>query len=88
MTKVYTYTDEQLAQMANNVLLNVVESLKREKYLTDEQSVDILTNYSIMIETNGWLPKFLSKWMKLDDGRMIFRLVKAIGRVSLKDETK
>lgn len=51
MTKVYTYTDEQLAQMANNVLLSVVESLKREKYLTDEQSVDILTNYSIMIDS-------------------------------------
>lgn len=88
MTKVYTYTDEQLAQMANNVLLNVVESLKREKYLTDEQSVDILTNYSIMIETNGWLPKFLSKWMKLDDDKMIFRLVKAIGRAPREDETK
>jgi len=88
MTKVYTYTDEQLAHMANNVLLSVVESLKREKYLTDEQSVDILTNYSIMIETNGWLPKFLSKWMKLDDDKMIFRLVKAIGRVPREDETK
>lgn len=88
MTKVYTYTDEQLAQMANNVLLNVVESLKREKYLTDEQSVDILTNYSIMIETNGWLPKFLSKWMKLDDDKMIFRMVKAIGRAPREDETK
>lgn len=88
MTKVYTHTDEQLAQMANNILLSVVESLKREKYLTDEQSVDILTNYSIMIETNGWLPKFLSKWMNLDDCKMIFRLVKAIGRVPLKDETK
>lgn len=88
MTKVYTYTDEQLAQMANNVLLNVVESLKREKYLTDEQSVDILTNYSIMIETNGWLPKFLSKWMKLDDDKIIFRLVKAIGRAPREDETK
>ena len=88
MTKVYTYTDEQLAQMANNVLLNVVESLKREKYLTDEQSVDILTNYSIMIEANGWLPKFLSKWMKLDDDKMIFRLVKAIGRAPREDETK
>lgn len=36
MTKVYTYTDEQLAQMANNVLLTVVESLKREKYLTGQ----------------------------------------------------
>ena len=88
MTKVYTYTDEQIAQMANNVLLNVVESLKREKYLTDEQSVDILTNYSIMIETNGWLPKFLSKWMKLDDDKIIFRLVKAIGRAPREDETK
>ena len=88
MTKVYTYTDEQLAQMANNILLSVVESLKREKYLTDEQTADILTNYSIMIETNGWLPKFLSKWMKLDDDKMIFRLVKAIARVPLKDETK
>ena len=88
MTKVYTYTDEQLAQVANNVLLSVVESLKREKYLTDEQSVDILTNYSIMIETNGWLPKFLSKWMKLDDDKMIFRLVKAIGRAPREDETK
>ena len=88
MTKVYTYTDEQLAQMANNVLLSVVESLKREKYLTDEQSVDILTNYSIMVETNGWLPKFLSKWMKLDDDKMIFRLVKAIGRAPREDETK
>jgi hypothetical protein len=88
MTKVYTYTDEQLAHMANNVLLSVVESLKREKYLTDEQSVDILTNYSIMIETNGWLPKFLSKWMKLDDDKMIFRLVKAIGRAPREDETK
>ena len=88
MAKVYTYTDEQLAQMANNVLLNVVESLKREKYLTDEQSVDILTNYSIMIETNGWLPKFLSKWMKLPDDKMIFRMVKAIGRAPREDETK
>ena len=88
MTKVYTYTDEQLAQVANNVLLSVVESLKREKYLTDEQSVDILTNYSIMIETNGWLPKFLSKWMKLDDDKIIFRLVKAIGRAPREDETK
>lgn len=88
MTKVYTYTDEQLAHMANNVLLSVVESLKREKYLTDEQSVDILTNYSIMIETNGWLPKFLSKWMKLDDDKMIFRMVKAIGRAPREDETK
>lgn len=88
MTKVYTYTDEQLAHMANNVLLSVVESLKREKYLTDEQSVDILTNYSIMIETNGWLPKFLSKWMKLDDDKMIFRMVKAVGRAPREDETK
>ena len=88
MAKVYTYTDEQIAQMANNVLLSVVESLKREKYLTDEQSVDILTNYSIMVETNGWLPKFLSKWMKLDDDKMIFRLVKAIGRAPREDETK
>lgn len=88
MAKVYTHTDEQLAQMANSILLSVVGSLKREKYLTDEQSVDILTNYSIMIETNGWLPKFLSKWMKLDDDKMIFRLVKAIARVPLKDETE
>lgn len=83
MTKVYTFTDEELARMANEVLLSVVDSLKREKYLTDEQSVDILTNYSIMIETNGWLPKFLSKWMKLDDDKMIFRMVKAIGRRTL-----
>lgn len=41
-----------------------------------------------MIETNGWLPKFLSKWMKLDDDKMIFRLVKAIGRAPREDETK
>lgn len=88
MTKVYTYTDEQLTHMANNVLLSVVEALKREKYLTGEQTVDILTNYSILIETNGWLPKFLSKWMKLDDDRMIFRMVKAIGRAPREDETK
>lgn len=80
MTKLYSYDIEGLTQIANHTLINVLTALSKEGYLSKDQVTEIGTNYSVIIETKRWLPKFLSKWLNLDDDHLSVRLCKAINR--------
>lgn len=85
MTKLYSYEHEQLLELSNNIFLNVVYALKEEKYLSEQQMDEILTNYSVILEDRSWLPKFLSKYLGLNKDHQHYRLVKAIGRKEIKE---
>lgn len=80
MTHVYQMTEEDLQRNINKALGVVVDSLRIEGYLTEEQASHIHTNYSLIIETKAWLPEFLANWLKMKDDSMKLRLVKAVGR--------
>lgn len=81
MTKLYSYDHEGLTRFANNILGNVIIGLQKEGYLTQNECDEIGINYSVVVETTTWLPKWLSKWLKLEDDHLNFRLCKAIGRI-------
>lgn len=77
---IYEVTAEQLLRNANTTLGTVVDGLRREGYLTQEQADHIHTNYSVVIEKRDWLPDFLVDWLGIKDNTFKVRLVKAIGR--------
>ncbi len=83
MTKLYSYDPEGLTKIANHILGNVIVGLQKEGYLTQSEHDEIAINYSVVVETTTWLPKWLSKWLKLNDDHLNFRLYKAIGRIPL-----
>ena len=78
--KQYVLDTEELTKYLNSAFCNTVNGLYREKYLTKKQADEIGANYSIIIESNTWLPKVIARWIGLDDDRIVFRLVKAIER--------
>lgn len=80
MTSVYTFTDDQLLHAINRALVISVEGLRKEGYITQEQSNDICTNYSLILESKKWLPVFLGEMLRLKDDGLSLRLVKAVGR--------
>lgn len=80
MTKLYSYDIEGLTEIANHTMINVINGLCKEGYLSKDQVTEIGTNYSVIIETKRWLPKFLSKWLNFGDDHLNFRLYKAINR--------
>ena len=86
MTKLYSYDHESLTHIANLTMTNVILGLQKEGYLTKSECDEIGINYSVVVETTTWLPKWLSKWLKLEDDHLNFRLCKAIGRIPLNTE--
>lgn len=77
---VYTMNFEDLQKHANSVLMTVVNGLSKEKLLTEKERSDILTNYSIIVEKDTWLPDWLVKVLKLKENAVTYRLVKVINR--------
>ena len=85
MSNLYTFDDAELLKQTNYTLGAVVDGLRREGFLTQDQANQIHTNYSIIIESKNWLPEFLTKWMRMKDTTLKIRLVKAIGREEYKE---
>lgn len=77
---VYEMTPQQMVRNSNVTLNTVVDGLRREGYITQEQADHIHTNYSIVIEQRDWLPDFLIDWLGIKENTFKPRLVKAIGR--------
>jgi hypothetical protein len=84
----YVFTYEELQGHLNTAFINTITSLKDEKYLTQKECNDICSNYSIIIESNGWLPKAVAKWMGMSDIHFRYRLVKAVNRRGEKENAK
>lgn len=76
----YVFNNDELQGHLNTAFVNAITSLSKEKYLTQKQCDEICSNYSIIIESNTWLPKALSKWLGLADNRIHYRLAKVINR--------
>jgi hypothetical protein len=76
----YQFIDEELQRHLNQAFINTINGLAHEKFITAKQCNEICTNYSIVIEKRNWLPRTLSKWLGLDDGKVFYRLVKAVNR--------
>lgn len=85
---VYSLDSEQLQQYVNSAFVNVVNGLVKEKYLTKTKADEIIGNYSVVMETNRWLPKSVSKWLKLKDDRLTFRLMRAVDREGGEGDTQ
>lgn len=80
MTHVYQVDDNDLLRNANKTMGVVVDGLRREGFLTEDQASTIHTHYSVIIESNSWIPKFLADWLGMKKDGLSVRLVKAIGR--------
>lgn len=80
MSKLYTLTDEELLKFVNSAFANTINGLYKEKYLTKSKADEIIGNYSIVVESNRWLPKSVAKWLGLKEDRIVFRLVRAVDR--------
>ena len=85
MTQVYTFDDVELLQLVNHNYTHVVDALRREGFLTPEQAQTLHTEYSVIVETTSWMPKALSKWLGLKDGRLGVRLARVIAREKADD---
>lgn len=80
MTSVYTFDDTQLLQQVNYTKGILVDSMRREGFITDDQAAELHTHYSMIIENKSWVPDFLAKFLSLKDDSIRVRLVRAIGR--------
>ena len=76
----HTMSDEELQRLVNMALASIAEGLEEEGYVEKGKSKEIMIKYSVIVERNTWLPKWVSEKLKLEKDRIIFRLVKAIGR--------
>lgn len=79
MTHIYQLNDNELLGNINKTMGVVVDGLRMEGFLTEQQAEQIHTHYSIIIESRAWLPKFLAEWLGIKDN-LTMRLVKAVGR--------
>lgn len=75
-----TLTEEELTRHANLVFVETIAALAQEKLLTAEQADDTILNYSIILESPSWLPSYLAKWLKIDNDKFRWRVVRAVGR--------
>jgi len=78
--KVYSVTDQDILRYSNLALTCVIDGLKKEGYLTQEQRNKITENYSLIIEDDSWLPKWLVEKIGLTKDKFAYRLVRAVGR--------
>ena len=84
MTHVYQMSDDDLTRNINRAKDVVIDSLRIEGYLTQEQADELHTHYSVIIESRSWMPEFLANWLGLSKDSMSVRMVKAIGRMEKK----
>lgn len=80
MTSVYTFDDTELLKQVNYTKGALVDGMRREGFITEEQANELHTHYSVIVENKGWLPEFLAKFLDLKDSSLRIRLVRAIGR--------
>ncbi len=80
MTSVYTFDDTELLQQVNYTKGVLVDAMRREGFITEDQAKNLHTHYSGMIEHKNWVPAFLTKFLGLKDDSLRVRLVRAIGR--------
>ncbi len=69
-------TDMDLQRHANIVLIGTIEGLVNEGFLDNSKKEAILLNYSIIVENDSWMPKFLLKHLGIEPNKLIYRLVK------------
>ena len=80
MTSVYTFDDTELLKQVNYTKGSLIDGMRREGFITEDQANELHTHYSVIIEHRGWLPDFLANFLNLKDSSLRIRLVRAIGR--------
>jgi hypothetical protein len=78
---VYSSTFETLQRDANSVFCNAVLGMNKEGFLTNEQVDILLRDYSVIVESSGWLSKALARYLGIGDDKLLYRLVKAVNRI-------
>jgi hypothetical protein len=76
----YVFEPVEFQQHLNNSFVNTIHALCAEGYITEDQRDEIVTHYSIIMESPKWMPKILCKWLGLKEDKVVYRLVKAVGR--------
>jgi hypothetical protein len=80
MSKIYTFTDMQLMELVNSAYVSTILALHKEGLITEGNAGKAQHNYSVIIESPQWLPKFLSKWLNFKDDQIGIRLARVINR--------
>ena len=76
----YSTTDLELTQDLenyNNAKEAIVNSLAREKFITEEQAEQINTNYAVVLVKNNWLGQAIGKLLGRKDVQYI-KLMKVV----------
>ena len=76
----YVFETHEFQQHLNNSFMNTIHALCAEGFITEDQRDEIGTNYSVIMESSNWMPRVLCKWLGLKDDKVVYRLVKAVGR--------
>ena len=76
----YVFEPVEFQKHLNNSFVNTINAIHKEKFITEKQRVELLNNYSVMMESPHWLPKFVCKWIGLKEKEVVYRLVRAVGR--------
>lgn len=80
MSTVYELDETDLQRLMNHAFANIVDGIRQEGLITKEQADKLALHYSVMVETEKWIPKYLSKWLGSKPNGVSFRLVKVFGR--------
>lgn len=80
MSTVYELTQTDLQRLVNHAYGAVIDGLRQEDFLTRDQADRLALHYSVIVESDSWLPKYLAKWVGSKPSAVQFRLVKVLGR--------
>lgn len=71
-------TELDLQHHINNAFINVITSMFKEGFLTEEQAANLQTNYFVAVESHSWLPKWVAEKLGHDKDKLKYTLSKRI----------
>lgn len=74
----FELTETELQGHLNTAFINIVASMVKEGFLTEEHAADLQTNYFVVVESHSWLPKWVAEKLGHDKNKLKYTLSKRI----------
>lgn len=74
----FEMTETEIQAHLNTAFINIVASMVKEGFLTEEQAGNLQTNYFVAVESHSWLPKWVAEKLGYDKNKLKYTLSKRI----------